>query len=117
MLDFQKRIDYEGDLSEVMQLVCDDYQLGEYRKHSIIPVGYEDFNLKLTTSQGIFFIKIFASFRSLKECQDYIAVISRILEAGVAHPKLEKFRTTAITLHLIISICGHCVIVTELFTF
>lgn len=91
MLDFQKRIDYKGDLSEVMKLVCDNYQLGEYRKHSIILVGYEDFNLKLTTSQGNFFIKIFASFRSLEECQNYITVISRILEAGVAHPKLKKF--------------------------
>jgi Ser/Thr protein kinase RdoA (MazF antagonist) len=91
MLDFQKRIDYQGDLSEVVHLVCNDYSLGDYKRNSIIPVGYEDLNLKLETSQGIFFVKIFASFRTLKDCQNYIEVITKALEAGVSCPGLKKF--------------------------
>ena len=56
--DFQKRISYQGDLKPLLQKVCEDFNLGEYETHEIILIGYEDFNLKLTTDKDNFFVKI-----------------------------------------------------------
>lgn len=62
--------------------------MGKYKTHKIVPVGYEDFNLILTTDKDRFFVKIFAKFRKLKDCQRYIDVVQRVLNAGVQHPQL-----------------------------
>jgi len=90
MDNFQKRIFYQGDLKQFFQKVCNDFNIGIYQSHEIIPIGYEDFNLLLKTSIGTFFVKIFASFRDEKESNRYVNIINKTLEAGVSAPKLFK---------------------------
>jgi Ser/Thr protein kinase RdoA (MazF antagonist) len=88
--NFQKRIGYQGAIEPILIQVCKDFSLDEYISHSVIPMGYEDFNLILSTSSGKYFIKMFASFRDQKECQKYVDIMVKALEAGVRHPKLFK---------------------------
>lgn len=90
MNNFQKRIHYQGDLKSLLVQTCKDFDIGIYSSHSIIPIGYEDFNLKLSTSKDNYFVKIFASFRNENDCKRYVDVISSVLESGVAHPNLYK---------------------------
>jgi Ser/Thr protein kinase RdoA (MazF antagonist) len=87
---FQKRINYQGDLKPILQQVCNDFNLGVYQSFQIIPIGYEDFNLKLTTNKGCFFVKIFAASRNAEDCQRYVKIINQTLENGVSEPKIYK---------------------------
>lgn len=90
MNKFQKRINYQGELEPLLTQTCKEFDIGAYNSHYIIPIGYEDFNLKLQTDKGYYFVKIFASFRNESDCKRYVDVIRSVLEAGVAHPFLYK---------------------------
>lgn len=85
---FLQRINYSGDLAELMSQVCADYKIGNYRSHKMVTIGYEDFNLILVTDKGKYFAKLFGSFRSKENCQRYIDVIEKLLKVGVNYPKL-----------------------------
>ena len=61
--NFQKRIEYQGDLKPVFEDVCQQYNLGNFISFNIIKSGYEDFNIRLKTSKGHSFVKVFAKFR------------------------------------------------------
>jgi Ser/Thr protein kinase RdoA (MazF antagonist) len=88
MHNFQKRISYQGNLKTFLQKVSQDFDIGEYKYHKIVPIGYEDFNLFLTTDKGTFFVKVFGTFRDQNECQRYVDIIKRSVDAGVSTPKL-----------------------------
>lgn len=88
--DFQNRIDYDGDIKAVSQRICEDYNLGEFVSNKIVLLGYEDFNLILETSTGKYFVKIFANFRNLENCQRYIDIMVRAVDSGIATPKIFK---------------------------
>ncbi len=86
--DFQKRIGWEGDVSPLLQEVCATYDIGTYQSHQSIPIGYEDFNLILTTDRGAYMVKAFAEWRDKKNCDRYIKIMTAVIDAGVSHPKL-----------------------------
>ena len=88
MNNFQKRINYQGSLKPFLQQVCKDFSIGEYKDYKIIPIGYEDFNLTVTTDRDEYFVKVFGSFRSKDECSRYVGIMESILKAGVSHPLL-----------------------------
>jgi Ser/Thr protein kinase RdoA (MazF antagonist) len=88
--NFQKRINYKGDLKILLQKVCMDYDFGLYQYYKIVPVGYEDFNVVLTTSKGKYFVKLLANFRDKKESERYIDLMLTVVNAGIHHPKLYK---------------------------
>lgn len=71
-----------------MVKVCEEFSIGEYNSHEIIPIGYEDFNLLLVTEKGKYFVKVFASTKDKGECKRYVDIIEKALESGVSHPKL-----------------------------
>lgn len=73
--NFQKRINYQGNLNLILSKVCQDFKIGQYQTYEVVPIGYEDLNLILKTNKGKFFVKIFASFRDEKECQRYIKIM------------------------------------------
>src|SRR3990167_7272106 len=87
---FQNRIGYSGDIKPVLLQVCKDYSIGEFITHKVISMGYEDFNLILTSSNGKYFVKMFATFRVDGESQRYVNVMVKALEAGVQQTKLFK---------------------------
>lgn len=84
------RLDYEGRLADVFNLVCTDFGLPSYKSHSLIPVGYEDVNFKLETNNGSYFVKIFSSSRLQADIDRYVKVIETALQSGVRHPQLFK---------------------------
>jgi Ser/Thr protein kinase RdoA (MazF antagonist) len=90
MNNFQKRINYQGDLVPFLDKVCKDFNIGSYLRHEVVAVGYEDFNLFLTTDNNKYFVKIFSSFRDITECKRYVEIMDKIVSAGVSHPSLYK---------------------------
>jgi Ser/Thr protein kinase RdoA (MazF antagonist) len=88
MINFQKRINYQGSLKPFLQQTCKDFNIGKYKNYEIIPIGYEDFNLLVFTDRDKYFVKIFGSFRSKDECSRYVEIMESILRVGVSHPLL-----------------------------
>ncbi|MCL4382862.1 phosphotransferase [Patescibacteria group bacterium] len=88
--NFQERINYKGDLAALSEIVSKDFNLGEYKIHNIIPVGYEDLNVRLATDSGQYLMKIQNSMRDVKEVERYRDVLAEVEKKGIAHPKLFK---------------------------
>ncbi len=88
---FQKRINFKGDIKPLLEQVSKEYKLGKYVSHTVISVGYEDFNLILETRVGKFFIKIFNAYRTKSDCERYINIIKKVTEHKVNLPNLLKF--------------------------
>jgi len=86
--DFLQRIAYQGVLSDLIQIIAGEFQLGDVVSHEIIEVGYEDLNIKVTTSQDSYLIKIFGSFRDEENATRYIEIMDQAVKKGVPHPKL-----------------------------
>lgn len=84
----QERIEYQGDITLLLEKVCRERVMGEYVSHSIISIGYEDLNLVVETTQGKFFFKIFASFRDKKDCERYVEIIKSARNAGIQQPEI-----------------------------
>ena len=87
---FLQRIEFKGDFTNLMIEICRDYGIGAHRSHSIVTIGYEDLNAVVETEQGKYFVKLFASFRSLDDCRRYVGVVESALKAGVSHPALYR---------------------------
>jgi Ser/Thr protein kinase RdoA (MazF antagonist) len=87
---FQKRISYAGDLAAPLRTICADYELGDYTRHEIVVVGYEDFNVVLHTTKSKFFVKFFGNFRTDADCERYVTIIRKTIEAGVREPILHE---------------------------
>lgn len=88
--EFQSRISYLGDLKPLFAQVCQDYGIGSYLNHRIIRVGYEDFNVAVTTDKNNYFFKFFSDLKGLDICRRYVNIIQRVLKAGVNHPRLHR---------------------------
>ena len=88
--NFQKRIEYQGNLRSVFEDVCQQYALGNFITFNIIKSGYEDFNIKLKTSEGDFFVKIFNKHRERWEAKRCVEIISRVFSSGINFPKVFK---------------------------
>ncbi len=87
---FQKRIKYQGDITILLKQVAKDYNLGKYKSHEVVGVGYEDFNVILETDKYKYFVKFLADFRDEKECKRYVEIINTALKNNIRHPKLYK---------------------------
>jgi len=85
---FQNRIHYKESLDYILNNVCSEYKIGRYKSYSIITVGYEDLNLKLTTDKNDYFIKIFNSTRSWQECKRYANILAQIEAHQIYSPKI-----------------------------
>lgn len=87
---FKQRIGFDGNLKEISEIICKEFNLGEFLACKIIPVGYEDFNFYLKTTEGRFFVKIFANSRSLDDCKRIVNIFVKAFTAGISIPKLYK---------------------------
>lgn len=86
----RKRINFQGEFDELLQDVCDSYGLGSFVSFVPIELGCEDLNLKLTTTKGNFFIKIFNENKEEAECLRLINVVNISIANGVSHPQFIK---------------------------
>ena len=72
---FFDRVGLSGGIDELFVDVLNDYQLGNYKSHELIPIGYEDCNLRLTTTKGDYFVKILKLSRNDNDCQRYADIM------------------------------------------
>lgn len=86
--NFQDRIDFSGDFNALIGRIANSYSLGNVLRHSVIEVGFEDFNVKISTDQGEFLAKIFSKNRTSEEIDRNVINIEKAIVAGVNHPKL-----------------------------
>ncbi|MFZ2626177.1 MAG: phosphotransferase [Candidatus Moraniibacteriota bacterium] len=84
------RLNYSGDLSPVVDRLCDAYKIGRPVDFSVIETGYEDCNVVIKTSKGKYLAKFFSKVRSQENISRYVSIIKKALEAGVNHPQLMK---------------------------
>ena len=86
----QKRIKYSGDIKLLLVEVCREFFLGKYRSHKVLTIGYEDLNIRLETSTGIFLVKILAHFRDQNSRMRLSQIMEEVQknERVIAHPKL-----------------------------
>ena len=86
MDNLQERLHFNGDLTTVLKKIVSDFNLGMIINHSVIQVGFEDYNVKLKTDSGEFVIKIFSKNRTQTEILRNIEIIQHAVNAGVNHP-------------------------------
>lgn len=82
------RLNYTGDLTPVVERVCEAYGVGQLSASSIIEVGYEDCNVVIETDQDKFVAKMFAKTRTPEDITRYATTMEKVVEAGVHHPEL-----------------------------
>ncbi len=87
---FYDRIDYIDNIDNLSKRVCEEYSLGDYLNTKIIEIGYEDFNIIITTSTGKYFVKVYGNFRNDKEVSEVIERAYVGVENGVKSPKIYK---------------------------
>lgn len=86
----RKRINFQGEFSELLTDVSKSYELGSFVNFEFIETGFEDVNLKLVTTKGNYFVKIFADTRDDAECLRLINVIKSAIDKGIPHPEFLK---------------------------
>jgi Ser/Thr protein kinase RdoA (MazF antagonist) len=88
MESFKKRIEFDGSTKDIALEICKDYNLGEFKSSKLVLCGYEDYNFILETTKKEYFVKVFASFRDQKNCERYVNIMTKAIEANVAIPNL-----------------------------
>lgn len=82
------RLNYTGDLTPVIERVCETYGVGQLSASSIVEVGYEDCNVVIETDQAKFVAKMFAKTRTPVDITRYATTMEKVVQAGVHHPEL-----------------------------
>lgn len=90
--NFHSRINYDGDLSDLIDQIADEYSLGRVLSYSVIEMGFEDFNIKLETTNSKYVIKIFSKDRTDAQIKRFVETIKNALDYGVNHPRLFSTR-------------------------
>ena len=85
--ELRTRINFQGEITELLTDVCIEYGLGDFVSFETITQGFEDVNLRLTTSKNDYFVKVFAERRDDVECLRLINIIKNALDIGVLHPQ------------------------------
>lgn len=86
----RKRINYQGEFEELLTDVTTSYGLGSFIAFEPMLLGIEDLNLKLVTTKGKYFVKIFNEKRDNAECLRLINIVKMCIDNGVAHPEFRK---------------------------
>lgn len=82
------RLNYTGDLTPIIERVCETYGVGQLSASSIVEVGYEDCNVVIETDQAKFVAKMFAKTRTPEDITRYATTMEKVVQAGVHHPEL-----------------------------
>jgi Ser/Thr protein kinase RdoA (MazF antagonist) len=86
--EFQKRINYSGDIQELARRIADDYGFGKFKSAEPIATGFEDYNLKIHTKKGTYVVKIFSKQRWEEDILRNVEILKAVVAAGVNHPEL-----------------------------
>lgn len=87
-----ERINNVNDIKKISKIVCNTYNLEEYVKHEVVCIGYEDFNVILHTTSGIYFMKILNKCRSDEECERLARIYDIARKNKVNVPRIYKYK-------------------------
>ncbi len=87
---YNARINYNGKLEDISNRICKDFGIGEFVSNELVLTGYEDYNFVLETTENKYFVKIFSNFRSIKDCERYVNIMSNVVKTKINTPKLIK---------------------------
>lgn len=85
-----ERINHVDNITEIAKKICEIYQIGEYVKHKIIEIGYEDFNVVLDTTYDRYFVKILNKDRTDEECKRLAKIYDVARNNGIHVPMIYK---------------------------
>lgn len=88
--DVLERINGASNIDEILEKICSIYKIGNYIKHKIIEIGYEDFNVILDTNSGRYFVKILNQERTDEECERLATIYHIARNHGVNVPLIYK---------------------------
>ena len=86
--NYQNRINFSGDFNHLINRIADSYKLGSVSGHSVVEVGFEDFNVRISTESGDYIAKIFSKNRTAGEIDRNVTNIELAIASGVNHPEL-----------------------------
>lgn len=84
------RVDIAGSLEDLLMRVATNYRLGSIQSHKLLPDGYQELNVLVTTTSGRFVVKIFSKEKSLQRVQDNVWGYLTFKEKGVPMPVLQQ---------------------------
>jgi len=82
------RVDTRIRKDDLVRHVCSDYSLGRLLSFRQIHEGFEDYNIKLTTTKGTFLLKLFSQYKSFRHVKDNIQGLIAFHDAGVLVPRI-----------------------------
>lgn len=85
-----ERINNINNIKQISETICKIYNIGEYKKHQVVEIGYEDFNIILDTTLGKYFVKILNKDRTNEECQRLANIYEIAKKHGINVPKIYK---------------------------
>jgi len=88
--DVHERISSTEDIKEILKEICAEYKVGKYKKHKIVEIGYEDFNVILDTDTGRYFVKILNEDRTNEECQRLANIYETAIKNNINVPRIYK---------------------------
>ncbi|MGN0961454.1 MAG: phosphotransferase, partial [Christensenellales bacterium] len=88
--EFESRINLNIPLEHLSQMVCNEYNLGDFVDNQLIEIGYEDYNYILTTKNGKYVVKVFSNERTDNNAQELAERAYVAYENGVSCPKIHK---------------------------
>lgn len=94
--DVYERISNKVDVKEILAKVCIAYKIGEYKKHKIVEIGYEDFNIILDTTLGRYFVKILNKDRTDEECKRLANIYDTARRNNINVPQIYEYENKLI---------------------
>lgn len=82
------RTDLHIDFEDFIKITAKEYPVGKIFSYSPILEGYEDANIRLSTTKGKFVLKIFANEKTLDQIQSYVAILIKAKEKDIPLPVL-----------------------------
>lgn len=86
------RVDSELELFGLLQKVAADYDLGGLIAYDIIQIGYEELNVRVTTTRQTVVVKIFSKDKTYDVVHSYIRGWGEFSHIGIPVPKLLEHR-------------------------
>ena len=100
MKEFESRINLNIPLEHLSQIICNEYNLGDFVDNQLIEIGYEDYNYILTTKNGKYVVKVFSNDRTDNNAQELAERAYVAYENGVSCPKIHKTKDNKCLLFL-----------------
>lgn len=87
------RISYKNGFDEVVNHLCEAFDIGKPTTYSLIPFGFEDCNVIVEAGGKKYVAKIFSKERDKATVDRLVTIMTKVVEAGVQHPRLIESTT------------------------